>query len=210
MVSVRHVLFGICGFAVVAMTAGAALDADGIVLAQNRQPPPRPAPAPQHPATPPAPETKQAAPPARVPFRTEIMRFDHWTVTCNEFAEGPKKRRCTAQLQVTQEKSNKVLLAWTVGLDNENRPVSLIQTPTGVSIAPGVELHLGKAAARKMPFVSCEPSRCTASIAVDNGLVRDMSAAESADVVIYAPNGSGVKFNFPLAGFDKAYAELAK
>jgi invasion protein IalB len=145
-----------------------------------------------------------------MPHRTEITRMDNWTLTCNEFSEGPKKRSCSAQLNVTQQKSNNVLLAWTVGLDNENRPVSVFQVPTGVSIAPGVELRLGRAAVRKIPFVSCEPQRCTASTPVDNNLVRDISAASTADVLIYAPNGAGVKFNFPLKGFDKAYAELAR
>jgi invasion protein IalB len=193
------------------VVAGEPIDAGISVLAQRRQPPPRPAPTtPAPPPAAPAEAAPAAAPPAPVPHRTEILRFDNWTLTCNEFTEGAKKRVCTAQLHVTQQKSNTVLLAWTVGLDNENHPVSVIQTPTGVSIAPGIELRLGKAAVRKMPFVSCEPSRCTASIPVDNTLVRDITAAASADVVIYAPNGSGVKFNFPLKGFDKAYAELAK
>jgi invasion protein IalB len=219
MVSVRHIVFSLGAFGFLAVTAAAAIDSDGFVVAQGRQPPPRPAagktaqqPAPAAaPAGQPA-ETPQAAPAphAPVPRRTEILRFDNWTLTCNEFTEGPKKRVCSAQLQVSQQKTNNVLLAWTVGLDKENRPVSVIQVPTGVSIAPGIEVHLGKAAVRKMPFVSCEPARCTASIPVDNTLVRDISAAATADVIVYAPNGAGVKFNFPLKGFDKAYAELAK
>ena len=131
-------------------------------------------------------------------------------MTCSEFAEGPRKRICSAQLNVTQQNSNNVLLTWTIGLNNEFKPISVIQTPTGVSISPGVEVQLGKAAVRKLPFVSCEPNRCTASVPIDNSLVRDMSATQTADVVIYAPNGSGVKFNFSLQGFDKAYAEISR
>ncbi len=93
---------------------------------------------------------------------------------------------------------------------NENQIVNVINTPTGVSISPGVELRLGKAAVRKMPFVSCEQQRCTATMPMDNTLARDINAVTTADVVVYAPNGSGVKFNFPLKGFDTAYAELTK
>ncbi|HET9902542.1 MAG TPA: invasion associated locus B family protein [Xanthobacteraceae bacterium] len=202
-----------------ATTTVAATAAHDVLLAQGRQPQPRPAappavrqqPAPAHSAEtqPPKSAEPQQPKPPQVPFRTEILRFDNWTLTCNEFSEGPKKRICSAQLNVTQEKSNNVLLSWTFALDGENRPVSVIQTPTGVSIGPGVQLRLGKAV-RKMPFVSCEPQRCTASIPVDNSLIRDIGGTADADVIIYAPNGSGVKFNFPLKGFDKAYAELAR
>jgi invasion protein IalB len=215
MVSVRYAVFGLAAVALLAVTAGAAIEADGIVLAQNRQPQPRPTataqrqPQAAQPAAPAAQPAQQPAPPP-APLRTEINRFDHWTVTCSEFSEGPRKRVCSAQLQVTQQNTNNVVLAWTVGFNNENQIVSVINTPTGVSIAPGVELRLAKATVRKLPFVTCESQRCTASIPMDSNLVRDISAVAAADVVIYAPNGSGVKFNFPLKGFDKAYAELTR
>jgi invasion protein IalB len=129
-------------------------------------------------------------------------------VTCREFAEGRKKRICTAQLQVKQSGTNNVLFAWTIGHDDDNRAMSVLQTPTGVSIPAGVDFRLGKAAARKVPFATCESGRCTATLPVDANLVRDASAAADAEVVIHAPNGAGVQFSFPLKGFAKAYAEL--
>jgi invasion protein IalB len=130
--------------------------------------------------------------------------------TCREFED--KKKVCAAQLQVTQANNNtrNVVLSWTVALDAENHAVSVLQTPTGVSIAPGVEVKLGKAAARKVPFTTCDNGRCTATLAMDRNLVRDMTATAEAEIVIYAPNGAGVQFKFPLKGFEKAYAQLTR
>ncbi len=227
MVSVRQLVLGVAALGFLAVTATAAIDVDTFMMAQTqtqkpaarpaarpgstaqqRQPAPQAQPGAQ--AQPPQQGQPAQSPPPPTPTRTEIVRFDHWTVTCAEFAEGPRKRVCSAQLQVTQQNTTNVVLAWTIGLNPENQPVNVINTPTGVSIAPGVELRLGKAAVRKLPFVSCEQQRCTATMPLDSTLVRDINAVQTADVVVYAPNGSGVKFNFPLKGFDKAYAELAR
>jgi invasion protein IalB len=136
----------------------------------------------------------------------ETVKHDNWTVTCQDFAEGRVRRSCAAQLQVVQAGSNQVLFAWTIGQDGEGRLVNVVQTLPGVLIAPGIELKLGKAGSRKLPFVSCEPNRCTATLPADEGFVKDASAAETAEAVVYGTNGRGVQFGIPLKGIDKAFA----
>jgi invasion protein IalB len=218
-----------CVLQLAAWCGAALILTSGIAAAQNdRTAPARPVPRPSH-ARPPAPQHavpqaqaqpiapgagsggQAAAPvPARppVPLRTEIWNFDSWTTTCSEFED--KKKVCSARLQVTQSGNRNILLAWIITLNAENRPINVLQTPTGVSIAPGVELKLGKAAARKVPFTTCDNGHCTATLAMDRDLVRDMTMTAEAEIVIYAPNGSGVQFKFPLKGFEKAYAQLSK
>lgn len=172
-------------------------------------------PKPQPPGSPAAPaaasgDASTAAPGQPVPVRTEILNFENWAVTCREFAETPKKRNCAAQLQVSQQGGGNVVLVWTVGPNEENKIVGLLQTPTGVSIAPGVELKLGSAAPRKFPFATCDTGRCTALVPIDPAIVREMTATPNAEVTVHAPNGAGVQFSFAVKGFDKAYAELTR
>jgi invasion protein IalB len=150
-------------------------------------------------------QPEQKAPP--LPYRTEILNFDHWTVTCRDFHEGPNKHICSAELKVTKSGSNQVLLEWAIGLSGDNKPIALIQTLTGVLIEPGVTLELGKSV-RKLSFASCFPTHCTASMPVDAKFVRDVSTASAAAVIIQAPNGKSIKFSFPTTGFEKAYAAL--
>ena len=197
---------------------------DAFRVAQNRPAPARPAPtqaqtpaaAPQQPQQQQGQQTQQAQPqqqqqpPAPTPTRTEILNLDNWVVTCREFAEGKRKRICSALLQITQSGTNNIVLAWTMGQDDENRMTSVLQTPTGVLIAPGAELRLGKAAPRKLAYTMCDNGRCTVTSPVDNTLVRDITAAGEAEVVIQAANGSNVQFKFPLKGFDRAYAEISR
>jgi invasion protein IalB len=160
----------------------------------------------QQPVQPPQPQA--AAPAARSPQRTEIVKFDNWTVTCLEYPEGTPKKTCAAQLQVQQSGSNQVLLAWTVSLNDSKQFVTMLQTPTGVSIPSGVELQPEKAGKRKLPYESCEPARCTSTFTIDAALLRELSTAPTAQVVIFAANGQSVQFNIPIKGFDKASAHL--
>src|SRR5258708_31882935 len=87
--------------------------AEGVRLAQATQNPP-PARAPRLPTTgqvTPAPavpsgensraqiapqtNAAQAPPPRQVPTRTEILNFENWAVTSNDFAQSPKANRCS-------------------------------------------------------------------------------------------------------------------
>ena len=192
----------------------------------SRSAPSRPAqsqPAPQQaprtpaaqPAQPPAPAPAQAqeaagqqAPPT--PQRTEIIKHDNWTVTCSEFAENRQPRSCSAVLQVVQANSKQILFSWIISPGDGRKTMASFQTPTGIMVAPGIELKLGDGAARKIPFVSCEQGRCTASTVMDDGFLRDASAAETAQATIYGLNGQGVQFGIPLKGIDKAVAAVRR
>jgi invasion protein IalB len=158
----------------------------------------------------PQPAQTQAPPPPPVPQRTEILRFDNWTVTCLYFVEGPKKHSCSARLQVQVQQSGttQTLMAWTVYPNESNQFVTDLQTPTGVSIAPGVQVEFDKKAKRTLAFDSCDTGHCTAVSTMDNAFIHDVSTAQAAEIAIHAQNGQTIQFNIPLKGFDKAYAQL--
>lgn len=161
---------------------------------------PAAAPAPAAPAAPQA--NAPAQPPAPQPVRTEIVPHDNWTVTCREFAD--KKRSCSGVLQVVQSQNNQVLFVWLLGKNNDGKVMSVLQTPTGVSIAPGVEVKLGRGPARKAVFVNCEASRCEATLDMDDAFIKDASASDQVEATVYSNTGQGVKFTLPFKGFDKA------
>ena len=140
--------------------------------------------------------------------RTETINYENWILTCREFLDGPKKRNCSIAVAVQKQDTNQIILALTVQPNEQGQMVVSIQTPTGVAIAPGVELKLEKAAPRKLPFDLCEPSRCSASLIVDKNFIREASLAASLAVVIQSSDGRPVNFEFPIKGFDKAYAKM--
>jgi invasion protein IalB len=196
-----------------------AVAAEGVGLAQATQNPP-PARAPRLPTTgqvtptPAAVPSGQApavqAPAPQVPTRTEILNFENWAVTCNEFADSPKAKRCSALLQILQQNTNQIVFTWTVAMDDRKQLVAVMQTPTGVVIPPGVELRVGKLPSQKIPFASCDPGRCIATTTVDANLLREMTTSPTAEAVIQGSQGNTVQFNIQLKGFDRAYAVLSR
>ena len=196
----RLTLLAMIGAACVAC-AGAVLWADAArAEPKQAQAQPQPQAQPQQPAAP--------APPPSPPIRTEIMRFDGWSVTCNEFAEANRKRGCVAQMQVQPSNANQVVMTWSIAINDNKQFVMGMQTPTGVMIAPGVRLKLEKAAERTVAYESCEPGHCIATQVIDSNLLRDLNAATTAQITLQANNGNQVNLNFSLKGVDKALAHL--
>jgi invasion protein IalB len=159
---------------------------------------------------PPATAQTESPPSPRIPTRTEILHFEGWTVTCNEFADGPRTRQCSAVLQIVQQGTNQPVFSWMVAVDDHKQLVSVMQTPTGVVIAPGVELRVGKLPPQKIPFASCDTGRCVATMSIDANLVREITTSPMAEAIIQSTQGNTVQFNIQSKGFDRAYAVLSR
>ncbi len=156
------------------------------------------------------PAAAQTPTPPQIPTRTEILNFENWAVTCNEFADAPRAKHCSALLQILQQNTNQIVFTWTVAMDDHKQLVAIMQTPTGVVIPPGVELKVGKLPAQKIPFASCDPGRCIATAPVDANLVREMTTSPTAEAIIQGSQGNTVQFNIQMKGFDRAYAVLSR
>ncbi len=156
-------------------------------------------------------EKPKAAAPAHRPqiAKTETSKAGNWLVTCVDFVGGEPKRACTAKLQILQKKSHRVAFIWEIGVTREHKVISVMHVPTGILIAPGIELRLGKDALRKLNFQACAPAECTAEFAVDPKLIREISANKSVEATIVAVNGSRVKFTINPEGIEKAYQQIA-
>lgn len=144
--------------------------------------------------------------------RTEILTYDGWTVTCRERLSPAAPKTCSAELQIVQSanNANTVVLSWTVGPNNEGKLATVLRVPTGVLIQPGIEFKLDGKEARKIAFTACEPNRCEASLIMDDAFIRDASAAQSAEAVVYASDGRGLRFSIVNKGFAAALAAMRR
>lgn len=164
----------------------------------------------------------QPAKPARLLDHSETSRYDNWVVTCQEFADAPKKHVCSAVLRAESSGGTPLVFVWTLFINDKKQLIGVVQTPTGVMLSPGVEIELAHAGdlkskdaqkesrgpKHKFAYESCEPGWCAATLGFDTAFIREAMASENATVVIQAVNGNTVRFNFPNKGFDKAYAQL--
>jgi invasion protein IalB len=183
-------------------------------LAQQRPAQPRPGGAPAQPApaqpaqpAPASPPAAEASPPPQ-PWRTEILNFDAWSVTCQEFREPRPRKVCQAQMQVVRQGTQQIVLSLAVLADDKGVWRAAIGTPTGVAIQPGVDVAVTGAAARKAIYETCEPTRCVAALALDDKTVKDFAAAPQLEATVVTNVGQAVKLTFPMKGFDKAWGAL--
>lgn len=190
------------GLMSLAFVAGAAFAAGG-ALAQPKPAAKAPAAAPAH-----GEATKPAAG-APQPWRTEILSFESWTTTCQEFREPKPQKLCTARTQIVREGTQDQVLTVVVGADEKGQMRAMFATPTGVAIAPGVDVIVAGAPPRKASFESCDQARCLAGLAADEKFVKDLAGATQVEVAVVTSTGLPVKITFSSKGFDKAWAQLS-
>jgi invasion protein IalB len=159
-----------------------------------------------------APTTSQQAPAQQaapaIQWRT-IGTFGSWEARCTT-PPGQTAQLCTAVLQIINNQNKSVLMSWIVGPDEKGVLQAILQTPTGVMIANGVEIKVGNAAARKVSYQSCNTQQCTASGPMNDAFVKEITVAERANITLTAINGQALNFGIPVGGLDKALAAIKK
>ncbi|MBR0852505.1 invasion associated locus B family protein [Bradyrhizobium diazoefficiens] len=141
--------------------------------------------------------------------KTETINFDNWILSCREFVEGPKKRNCAMTVSVRKSDTNRVVLSWSVRPNDKGQLVSVIETLPGVAVPAGIQLKLEKSAAtRTIPYEVCEPAYCSGSFAMDKAFIQDASASSKVMIVVTSSAGQPVTLEFPIKGFEKAYAKM--
>jgi invasion protein IalB len=145
------------------------------------------------------------------PVRTETTSFDNWVVSCRETTDGKSKKVCSTTFQLIEKERRSILLSWIIGRGPDGNLISFIQVPTGLLIEKGIELKLGNdGVTRKMNFITCEPTRCEASLQMDNSMTQELSNAQKATATVISIDGRIAKFELNIKGIDKALAGLAQ
>jgi invasion protein IalB len=143
--------------------------------------------------------------------RTETITYGSWTVDCQTTAPTPtSSKQCIARLQATEQNSKQILLNWIIGRNNQGVLTTVLNTPTGVQIAQGVELKFGENAVHKLSYVLCGPRRCEAAMPMDAVLISNATAADKAVVTFVGLEGKNISITLPIQGIDKAIDSVQK
>ena len=159
-------------------------------------------------------ETPKAPEPTPTPVkikRTEIIAADNWTVTCTVADQPNAKRRCSAELRILKTDNNQqiVVFAWVVAMQ-DTKPTSVISVPSGVLIAPGVQMKIDDKEPKSFAFVACQPDHCESFIPLDEATVKTLVAATTAEFTVTASNGNTAKFTANVKGFEEALGLVKK
>ncbi len=155
----------------------------------------------------PASDGAEPTKPSTTQWLTEAT-YGSWQLRCLGAGHTNGQKMCSAVLEVVDQKSKQVLLTWVIEHQDEDRMASVIQTPTSVSLQPGVRLQLGEGTPRQINYVNCLPQRCTATALMDKKFIEEAASNQKAMITIFAINGQSIQFGIPINGLDEALSSV--
>lgn len=126
-----------------------------------------------------------------------------WQLRCR--SDAPDK--CVGAMNVAN-KNRQLVMVWLVGANQAGGLVLTVQTATGVVLEPGLDFTLDSNAAHHMPFGTCGPAACRASLVMDGAMMDEMRKAGKATASYVLGGGRKVTFTVPVSGSDKMLADL--
>ena len=120
-----------------------------------------------------------ASPQASAPTG-ETQNFQGWTVTCLPQPADNSPRTCVAKMGVLKSNEDRRPILIVSVVKTGGSATFVLQTPTGIELKTGASVQIGKAAARRLVYDSCEPALCTASVQMDDPFVQELASAPSA------------------------------
>jgi invasion protein IalB len=91
--------------------------------------------------------------------------------------------------------------------DGKSRLLRVI-APLGVLLPAGLGLKIDDTDVGRAGFVRCLPSGCVAEVVMDDKLIEQMSAGQSATFIIFNTPEEGIGIPLTLAGFRDGFARL--
>lgn len=180
-------------------------------LHRTEQKPKAPERATLKPAPAPAPTAAAAPAPAPAPAasKNETATFQGWSVSCTPLGATGQSRTCMAKTTVIKSKEDPRPIVFMNIVKAEGKSTLVIQTPTGIDLAPGVMLKIGDAAPRHLNYVSCEPALCSAAVPMDEALTREVAESPKASASWVGLGVGEVRVEYPLQESRNTIAYLA-
>lgn len=130
--------------------------------------------------------------------QNETVTFQGWSVSCTPLGAAGQSRTCLAKTAVIKSKEDPRPIVFMNIVKADGKSTLVIQTPTGIDLAPGVMLKIGDAAPRHLNYVSCEPALCSAAVPMDEALTREVAESPIASASWVGLGIGEVRVEYPL------------
>lgn len=137
------------------------------------------------------------------PAVSRISFYKDWRLACP--ADDDRKASCALATDVSDPKSGARLAQITMGVEAAERDkhVMVFTVPLTVLIPPGLGVQVGSET-RTVPYVTCLPNGCVATLPVTDKLLDELSNASSLGLVVTAESGRGLTLPVSLQGYKTA------
>jgi invasion protein IalB len=155
----------------------------------------------------------QGASPEAAPVATgpgSVVKETHgaWQVSCRT-PPGAKEEKCALVQSVTAEdRPNVGLTVVFYKAIGEDKKLLRVVVPLGVLLPTGLGLKIDNADVGRAGFVRCLPNGCVAEVVMDETLVKQLRAGQTATFIIFQTPEEGIGFPMSLKGFGEGFDKL--
>jgi invasion protein IalB len=143
-------------------------------------------------------------------FAQGAVRSVHndWQVRCDT-PPGAQGEQCALIQSVTAEDRPTVGITVIV-LKTADQKARLMRVvaPMGVLLPSGLGLKIDNADVGRAGFVRCLPNGCIAEVVMDDNLVKQLRAGQTATFIIFQTPEEGIGFPMSLKGFGEGFDKL--
>ena len=135
-------------------------------------------------------------------------KFGDWEMRCETPAGASREQCAIIQSVAADDKPNVNLVVIVLRTaDGKSRLLRVI-APLGVLLPAGLGLKIDETDVGRAGFVRCLPSGCVAEVVMDDKLVEQMAAGQSATFIIFNTPEEGIGIPLALAGFKDGFGKL--
>jgi len=131
-----------------------------------------------------------------------------WQVRCDT-PPGSQGEQCALIQSVTAEdRANVGLTVIVLKTADQKSRLMRVVAPVGVLLPSGLGLKIDQVDVGRAGFVRCLPNGCVAEVVMDDNLVKQLRAGQTATFIIFQTPEEGIGFPMSLKGFGEGYDKL--
>jgi invasion protein IalB len=131
-----------------------------------------------------------------------------WQIRCDT-PPGSQGDQCALIQSVTAEdRANVGLTVIVLKTADQKSRLMRVVAPLGVLLPSGLGLKIDNADVGRAGFVRCLPNGCVAEVVMDDNLIKQLRAGQTATFIIFQTPEEGIGFPMALKGFGEGYDKL--
>jgi len=131
-----------------------------------------------------------------------------WQIRCDT-PPGAQGEQCALIQSVTAEdRANVGLTVIVLKTADQKSRLMRVVAPMGVLLPSGLGLKIDQADVGRAGFVRCLPNGCVAEVVMDENLVKQLRAGQTATFIIFQTPEEGIGFPMSLKGFGEGFDKL--
>ena len=134
--------------------------------------------------------------------------YDDWQLRCDTLPGAQHEQCALMQSVMTEDRPNVGISVIVLKTADQKSRLMRVVAPMGVLLPTGLGLKIDQVDAGRTGFVRCLPNGCVADVVMDDNLVKQLRAGQTATFIIFQTPEEGIGFPISLKGFGQGYDRL--